>query len=389
MSEMTARTTLRVVMIANPSSVRVASFQAALERSGHPPAVVIPYLELLDGRAGLERILRDGDLLRIESPGQDFEVERRLIARGAELEDEDGPTRIGRDQALRLPFDRGRIWFPRQWFLGFRDLLRLVDRQRSACVGHIAMNDPSEIEVMFDKPRCQRLLSSLGVSCPRSIGPVQSYEQLRARMREAGLTRVFVKLAHGSSASGVVAFAVSRGHLLASTTTEVVRDRGEVRLYNSRAVRRISDEREIAGLVDTLAREGVQVERWIPKAGIEGRTFDLRVVVIAGRARHVVVRSGRGPLTNLHLKNRRDSPTALRTMMPEGAWEAALAEAERVSLAFPKSLHAGVDLLIAPGYRRRAVLEVNAFGDLLHGVTDRGETTQEAEVRALLGGWAA
>jgi hypothetical protein len=386
---MASRQTLRVVTIANPSGVRVASFQAALERSGQPPSEVVSYIDLLDGRVGLEQSLREGDLLRIESPGQEFEVEKRLIALGAGVEDESGPARIGRDEALRLPFDRGRIWFPRQWFLGFRELLRLIDRQRAACPGHVAMNAPSEIEVMFDKPRCHGLLTSLGVSCPPSVGQVRSYEELRQRMRGAGMSRVFVKLAHGSSASGVVAFAVGPGNLLAITTAEVVREGGEVRLYNTRAIRRIEDEREIAGIVDALAREGVQVERWVPKAGIDGHVFDLRVVVIAGEARHVVVRMGRGPLTNLHLKNRRGEPSALRSRMPEGAWEAAMAEAERASAAFPGSLHAGVDLLIAPGYRRRAVLEVNAFGDLLHGVTDRGLNTHEAEVRALLGGWAA
>jgi hypothetical protein len=386
---MAERPKLRVVTIGNPSSVRVASFQSALERSGQPPSEVVSYLDLLEGRLGLEQALREGDFLRIESPGQEFEVEKRLIALGAGVEDEPGPSRIGRDEALRLPFDRGRIWFPRQWFLGFRELLRRVDRQRAACSWHVAMNAPSEIEVMFDKPRCHGFLTSLGVSCPQSLGPIRSYDELRQRMREAGMTRVFVKLAHGSSASGVVAFAVGPRALLAITTAEVVREGGEVRLYNSRAIRRIENEREIAVLVDVLALEGVQVERWVPKAGIDDHVFDLRVVVIAGKARHVVVRMSRGPLTNLHLKNQRSDPSALRSLMAEEAWDAAMGEAERASAAFPGSLHAGVDLLIAPGYRRRAVLEVNAFGDLLHGVTDQGLSTHEAEIRAMLGGWAA
>ena len=43
----------------------------------------------------------------------------------------------------------------------------------------------------------------------------------------------------------------------------------------------------------------------MPKAGLAGHVFDLRVVVIAGRARHAVVRMSRGPMTNLHLLNRR------------------------------------------------------------------------------------
>ena len=133
----------------------------------------------------------------------------------------------------------------------------------------------------------------------------------------------------------------------------------------------------------------MHVERWVPKAGIDGQTFDLRVVVIAGRAEHVVVRMARGPMTNLHLGNSRGDPTALREKMKDGAWEAAMASCERAASAFPRSLLAGVDLLIAPGYRRHAVLEVNAFGDLLHGVLARGLDTHSAEVEALLEGWAA
>ncbi len=386
-SEGKARPTLRVVIVGNPSSPRIELFQAALDRSGQPAATVVSYLDLLDGRASLERILREGSLLRLESPGRDFEVEKALIALGADVEDREGPARISRADATRLPFDRGRIWFPRQWFLGFREVLRLIDRQRSTCPGHVVLNDPAEIEVMFDKPRCHALLTSNGVACPESIGPVGTYEELRHRMREAGIGRVFVKLAHGSSASGVVALAVDSRRLLAMTTVEVVRESGEIRLYNSRAVRRIEDAREAAELIDALAREGVHVERWIPKAGIDGQVFDLRVVVIAGRAGHVVARLSRGPMTNLHLGNRRGDPIAIRARMGQGGWEAAMASCERASGAFPGSLHAGVDLLIAPGFRRHAVLEVNAFGDLLRGVTDRGLDTYSAEVEALLGGW--
>jgi hypothetical protein len=386
---MARRPPVHVGTIANPSSRRVALFQSALERSGQPPSTIVPYLDLLAGRIRLESVVREGSVLRVESPGQDFEVEKALLARGAEVDDEPGPLRIGREEARRLPFDRGRIWFPRQWFLGFREALRLIDRQRAACPRHVAMNSPSEIAVMFDKPRTHSLLTGIGVACPQALGPVRSYEGLRHRMRESGIGRVFVKLAHGSSASGVVALAASPRRLLALTTTEVVREGGKVRLYNSRALRRLEDEGEVAEVVDALAREGVHVERWVPKAGLDGHAFDLRVLVIERNAGHVVVRMSRGPMTNLHLKNRRGDAEALRARMGEETWASAMGCAERASSAFPGSLHLGVDLLIAPGFRRHLVLEVNAFGDLLHGASHRGLDTYSAEVRALLGGLAA
>jgi hypothetical protein len=351
---MEARPPLRVAIVGNPSSSRVSSFNAALSRSGQPPATVVSYLDLIEGRASLEQALPEGGLVRIESPGQDFAVEKALLALGADVEDEDGegPSRISRAGAARLTFDRGRVWFPRQWFLGFREALRRINRQVSSRPGLVALNPPEDVAAMFDKPRCHARLESMGVPCPQALRPVRSYEELRRRMREARVGRVFVKLAQGSSASGVVALAAGARGVVATTTAEVVREGGEFRIYNSRAIRRVEDEREVAGLVDALAREGVHVERWVPKAGIDGQAFDLRVVVIAGRAEHVVVRMARGPMTNLHLGNRRGDPTALRGRMDVGPWEAAMASCERAASAFPRSLHAGVDLLIAPGGQR-------------------------------------
>ena len=187
-----------------------------------------------------------------------------------------GPGRILRDEALRQPFDLGLIFHPRQWYLGFREVLRRVDRQREDCPPHAVMNPPAAIEVLFDKPRCHEVLTRRGVPCPRAIGPVRSYDELRAKMREAGLPRVFVKLAHGSSASGVVALATAPGRQVAYTTVELVRSARGLRLYNSRRIRRHEDPGEIAELVDALCRERVHVEQWIPKAGLDGMAFDLR-----------------------------------------------------------------------------------------------------------------
>jgi hypothetical protein len=44
------------------------------------------------------------------------------------------------------------------------------------------------------------------------------------------------------------------------------------------------------------------------------------------------------------------------------------------------SLSAGLDLLLTPGFRRHAVLEINAFGDLLPGIFHDGLDTYGAEV---------
>jgi hypothetical protein len=372
------------VVVGNPGCRRVVLFQEALTRCRLPPAALVPYADLIAGRAALEQVVRPGTVVRLESPGRDFEVERALLAAGADEPDADGPTRISRRAAGRLAFDKGRIWYPRQWYLGFRATLRRLDEQMSRCPAHVPTHRPPDVAVLFDKCGCQELFARHGIPVPRGLGPVQSFEELHERLRQTGWRRVFVKLAHGSSASGVVAYQTNGAQQLAVTTVEMVRQRGELRLYNSRRIRRYHKPADIAELIDALAREGVRVEEWVPKAGFGGHVFDLRVVVIAGTARHVVVRMSRGPMTNLHLLNRRGDLSAVLERMGPDAWEAARGTCERTAAVFPDGLHLGVDLLIATGFRGQAVLEGNAFGDLLPGVLSEGVDTYEAEIRAVL-----
>ena len=374
------------VIVGNPGCRRVAGFQEALGRRGLPAARVVTYAGLLGGSESLAGTIEPGAVLRIESPDREFAVERALIAAGAGEPDErgPGPARIGRDAALGLEFDRGRILHPRQWYLGFRALLREIDRQRAQAPPHEAMNEPGAIALMFDKSACHARFVAQGVPCPRGLGMPAGYDDLRDRMAGAGVNRAFVKLAHGSSASGVIALETDGRRVQAFTTVEVVRGGEDLHLYNSRAIGRIVDERGVAARVDAVCREGAHAEQWVPKAGLDGHSFDLRVVVIAGRAAHAVVRMSRGPMTNLHLGNRRGDADALRERMPPGAWEAALRACERAAAVALGGFYAGVDLVVAPGYRRLAVLEINAFGDLLPGLAWRGLDTYEAEIAAVL-----
>ena len=375
----------RVLLVGVPRGRRTELFQAALARAGAPAPLVVPYTELLAGRASLTDLITPGTLVRIDSPGRDFETELALLKAGAGEEDEEGDyARAAHGTLEALEFERGRIDWPRQWYLGFRRALRMLGEQLLASQEHQLMNSPAEVALMFDKPACQRRLRECGVRVPESLGTAGSFEELREAMRAEASARVFVKLAHGSSASGVVAYQTSGARQRATTTVEVVRRGGRTLLYNSRRVRTHDGAREIAELFDELCRHRVHVERWFPKAGVEGRTFDLRVVVIDGRARHTVVRLSRHTLTNLHLLNGRGGVEAVASKMGEAAWSEALRACERVmSAAFPRSLYAGVDLAVAPDFRRHAVLEVNAFGDLLNGILDEGLDTYGAELSAV------
>jgi len=373
----------RTLIVGNPENRRVAMFVAALEKRGES-ADVVPWVDVLKTRVDWYARLDGITRVRIESPGENAEVERALIAAGADEAEFEHPnaTRISAADALKLPDDAGRVRYPRQWYLGFRKVLREFERC-TAFASSIQWNHTGEnILCMFDKIECQAKLARAGVLVPDTLPRIHSYAELLARMNEQRMRRVFIKLANGSSASGVVAFERGETRQQAFTSAHLIRNGGEVQLYNSLKVRRYTNSEDIADVIDTLAREGVQVERWMPKATRDARRFDLRVVVIGGHARHVVVRTSRHPMTNLHLGNARGNAEAIAEQMGPSAWQNAMGACEQALRAFRGSLYAGIDLLIRTDYTRHAVLEVNAFGDLLPNLLHEGESTYEAEISA-------
>ncbi len=285
-----------------------------------------------------------------------------------------------------LEFERGKILYPRQWYLGLCKALQIVESQLPDC---FLMNSFDDIAVMFDKPRCQAVLRDHGIPVAKGLGEIASFADLRERMTETGCSRVFIKLAHGSSASGVIAYQTNGAEHRAITTVDVVKQGNKLHLYNSRRIRLYRDVNEIGELVDELCRHRVYVERWLPKAGINGSTFDLRVVVIARRAMHSVVRLGRHPMTNLNLLGGRGNLEQVLQRIGSAGWAAIQRTCEHVMTAcFPRSLYAGIDLRISPNYQHYQLLEVNAFGDLLPNVLCNGRDTYESEIVAVLSGEA-
>jgi hypothetical protein len=379
-----------IVLLANPGDKRVELFQAALAALELPPARLVAYADLLAGRAHLAEFVSQGAIVRIESPGRNFEVEQALLALGAEQHDDEDPDasryeRFSVGQVERLSFEKGRLLPLRQWYLGWRAALAMIEAQLAECPAHRLMQHPAEILVMFDKRASHARLQAAGLRVAPALPIVESYDGLIAAMRESGYARVFVKASHGSSAAGVVAFQTNGRQQIAITTMEYAIVDGETRWYNSRRIRRYERPNEIAALIDALCRQRVHCERWLPKASHDGRSFDLRVLVIGGQAQHVVVRSSKSPMTNLHLLNKRGDWPAIRGLMGEERWQQAKASCEAVMKSFPNSLYAGIDLLIGQGLRSHAILEVNAFGDLLPNLLYQGRDSYSSEIMASLG----
>ncbi|MGW1202101.1 STM4014 family protein [Streptomyces cyaneofuscatus] len=359
----------RFAVVGNPENRRVTFFREAVRAAGLPPARVVSWLQVLRGEAEFE----PGETIRIDSPGEDAEVERLL--RGV-----DDPTRV--EGSAR-------------WYAGFLSAVDEVARAASVA-GAETLASPGDLAALFDKRLCHARLAAAGVPVPASptSGPraaeVRGWSDVRALLREHRMPRAFVKLAHGSSASGVLAVETAGpGRVRASTSVE--RD-AQGRLFNSLRVRRYTTEAEVGALVDALAPDGLHIERWLPKASQRGRAADLRIVVVGGRATHAVVRTSLSPMTNLHLGGARGDLDEVRAAVSAvgGCWREALAICERAAACFPGTLCVGVDLLPAAGWRRFAVGEVNAFGDLLPGLTGlpgsgaEGLDTYAAQVAAVL-----
>jgi hypothetical protein len=334
----------------------------------------------LEGRTALSDHLHPGVVVRIESPERDVEVEKGLLRLGISEAESEGTPVMTEAQIEAVSFDRGLIRHPRQAFLGFRRLLRRFATELAAR-NVSGMNAPGDIEVMFEKSSCHQKLREAGVPVPQSLGLVRNYEELTHRMSRANLSRVFVKLNNGSAASGMVALHRTMHRPIAVTTVAMARDSNILRLYNSRRLRCYSVESEVATLVNALCRERVHVEEWLPKATLDALgNFDLRVVVIGGRTKHVVVRHSQGPFTNLHLLNRRGDFNRVRDRLGETGWSTIRSTCELAMSLFPNSLYAGLDVLVMPGFRRHAVLELNAFGDLLPDVRFDGRDTYATEL---------
>ena len=367
------------VVVANPENRRVGFLQQALERFGVAPATVVAYSDLIAGRDTLERFDAPGTIIRFDSPEKNFEVDKAIIAAGADVPDAGEQQRISAAGAAALEFDKGRILYPRQWYLGWRHLLQRWNQLKCPTINH-----PKEIAEMFDKPLCHGLFSRHGIPVPRSLGVISSYDQLREQMDLTRCDRVFVKLSHGSAASGVVAYHSNPRGESAITTVERVRQDGQTLLYNSRKIRHYTRREEIADIINILTKEGVQVEEWLPKAHLQNCQFDVRVVVIDDQAQHIVVRLGKSPMTNLHLGNERGDTNELLAKVSEENWETMKLTCEAAAALFPNSLCSGIDLLIAPDFQRHAILEINAFGDLLPGITWNGFDTYTSVVQAML-----
>ena len=409
-----------LLLIGNPGNRRTTGLQEARRRMGMRPAIVLPYEKLFrtwrqgGSLADIVKLNLQNLLIRIDAPGEDWDVERELLHLGAadyydaagntalnlngstlfmpkDLSAEPhkvGSEMISAEAALTLEQQWGRIYAPAQWFRGWKRFLERIGREARAIWPDVLFwNDPAEIAVMFDKRVCQLHLAQHGIQVPpilQSSQPVDCWEILRSAMSVSRMHRVFVKLAYGSAASGVVAYQVNprTGEEIAVTTVGMETTQGRTVFYNEGKLRTYTRHVEIRSLMDWLCAEGAQIERWMPKAALHQRAYDVRQLIAAGEAGHSVMRLSRTPITNLHLRNERMLPA--EAGLDESRMSMIQDAALDTTKTFPNSWSAGIDVMLTSGMNPRAyVLDVNPFGDLLYRVKYQELTPYEWEMKLL------
>ena len=368
----------RYIVIANPDGLRWKAYAPELSAFWASRGVT-PEVELVSWR---EVVARDGclddlpafdrpALVRLESPGRDWEVARLLLAAGSREEGEDGTD------WLALPYQKGRLVRPGLFYVGFRRALAGLHGAFAKRPHLLPCADPLAVAEMFDKNATSSRLARAGVPVPPSLPAPPSPGELLEALRVRRFSTAYVKLNTGSSASAIAVVRPMEPPPWAISS--IVRLSGE--MYSTRRLCRHEGD-DLEAVLGFLLREGVCVQQGIRMAQIDGQNFDVRVVVIHGKPAFTVFRLSSEPMTNLHLGGRRGDPTLCRAAVPTRAWLDGIDHCVEAARQYHAAA-VGIDLLFESGYMRHFVLEVNAFGDFFPGLVDeQGRSVYRVEIEA-------
>ena len=346
------------ILVGNPQNRRVRDFVSTLSQMGRAVLAIVPWRELVADPQVLHSLPNEPAFLRLESPGEDPEVQAALMARGG------GPHRMPRHGELLAPTATHR---------GFLSALADVQRALDAHPRWVPLATPASIAEVFDKQAFHHRCRALNVSAPEAL-PAATVDDLLEALA-ANPRTVFVKLRYGSSASGL---GIYRPHPRPRLMTTVrVTPNG---WFNSRRVNRVTEPTRIRTILEGLIeRESAHIEFAVPKASLQQAFFDCRVLMVHHEPRFVVVRQSRHPITNLHLGGWRGNLDQLREHCPEGLWERAMDDCRRISTHYG-GLHLGLDVAFERGWSAHRILEANAFGDLLPGLLHEGRSVYGTEI---------
>ncbi|MEO9515880.1 MAG: STM4014 family protein [Paracoccaceae bacterium] len=348
-------TTNRVIVMGSGPGRRFDAFKAAANRAGLHDVIPLAY--------GQTTQMRTGDWLRFESPDESASAMRAVLD-------------AGQAEAHRRGFTTTETTSSATAQLAFG--LRSFQEDALQTGVHVTAS-PKEIALCYDKTRCASHLQAQGIPVPQVFAPPPSFDALLLLLRKE--KRLFVKQRFGAGAAGTIALMAGPNDQVVAHTT-VLHDATGSRFV--KRVRRTSNIRELRAIFDFLRPSGLHVERWVPKAGVEGRTCDLRIVAVRNSPPFAVLRLSRGPITNLHLDAERAAAEALFSLMEPEKVDALWSTVRKVQAAFPDSLTVAPDIAVTADLRSHVVLEVNAFGDHIRHMTIDGLTPQDWQIRQMI-----
>lgn len=367
----------KIVVLGPSGGRRLAALAEAAKRQGVDAVVPINYAEFVQQPAAFAATLTPQTWLRFESPDENVPAFRALYAAGA-------------GQALKLGYPvlsgtalesaltkRGMLGSPAQIAFGLEHLLgqaATIATDKKA----VLASDPGDVMLSYDKLACKAHLADHGIAGPRILEQPEDFEHLMQILNTTKGRRLFVKIRHGSGGAGTLALAAGpQGQVVCYTALKTGSGTG---VFASKKMRKLTEHAVIRTIVEAIIPLGVLVETWVPKAGIDGRVCDLRLVAIRGANPFCVLRMSHSPITNLHLDAERGSVDLLWRRMSAKGQAKVMASAKAVLAAFPKTQMLGLDIAVLNDYRRHVVLEVNAFGDHIRRVLIDGLTPQDQQV---------
>lgn len=245
------------------------------------------------------------------------------------------------------------------------------------------LNPPWAICQMLDKRATNQRLTAHGIPVTEMFPEeIRSVGQLVDVMQEKRCYSVFVKPRYFSGAAGVAAFRLHPGNGKMRLYTSCRLSDGQ--LINTKKLACQDQRTEVTMLLGQLLSLGCVVERWHPKAELNGKSYDLRVVFQFGHIAHIVARQSSGPVTNLHLNNQ--AVAFSRLGLKQGMLDVATLLCKKACAAYdadpcsrgrdprkeashivPGGVNmVGFDLLVEKHTGNLRIIEMNGQGDLIY-----------------------
>ena len=361
---------MKIAVLCNLTNRRVKFFLEAAQKLGFPPPILIEYEKVLNNINIINDALYKCDVLRIESYGEWWETEKRLILLGTSEEEK---------SQLNLEDEFSNTRIQKAAYKGLEILMKNIEEILKKHPQCRCPQSPSAILMMNDKVKTHICLKNNDIRVPQAFYEINDVETMLNIMNEQNWTQVFIKPRHGSSACGVVAFRRNQNQWIAYSSLKKINGN----FYNVLQVNKTQDKNMICEMLKYVFEMGVIVEQWIPKLTFQKQITDLRVVAYKNESCQTVLRCAKHAITNLHLGNQRGDLEAFRTFIGMENWVETMMTAQKVVQAIPGACYAGVDLAWDSSKRKLYVLEANAFGDLLPNVLHHGFNTYETYLQKL------